>query len=669
MMFLQNFIRSLLVLIMLGGGLVIVSPGIAHAAQNEETLQDLVNLSLKDLSEITVSTASKKDEDLTSAPGIATVITAEDIKRYGANNLFDVLRRLPNLDIIAPQLLPTGIGPNIRGQTPGISSNHVLTLIDGRPFRESLLGGWVNAVYQAMPVEMVERIEMIRGPGSVLYGSNAFAGVINIITKKPDDAADHETFLSAGFGTDQTHTQDATYRHYDAVNDLRISAGIKAFTSQGWEYDVVDRAGVPGSEDIGQDNVGLFGRLEYKNLTITAFDGDIRSDAFGTLLFRPIGFHKQDRHFVDVGYEQPLWGDWKSNINVTFNGFGNFIFAANSVVSQNEFNDVLYEISVDGSIGEDIHLQVGATYDDRDGRIGTEKFDEAQEGYYVQTEYTPLDWLKFTGGLQFNRPESFSSYDISPRAAVITHFTPNIGMKLLYGEAFRTPTAGEIRLNVPGVIGNPDLESEEATTKEVQFFYNTPKSYYALTYYESRSENIIRSAPNPNAPPPITFLGDNIYEYEGIEFEGKYLFDNNLEIQGSFTYQVGEDIATGDDNITLAPHFMFKVGASYASDNGYTIGVFNQHIRDQSGVPESAPPTARPNPAADNYSLLTANVVVDLNRVFELPAAAPEMSFSLYGDNLLDEDIYAPTPNAGVPINTTPIYGGRAFLGRLNIRF
>lgn len=141
------------------------------------------DMSLEDLLSVEIVTASKKAESLSDAPGVVTVITAGEIRAFGATNLMDALQRVPGLQPISSHLFVQNVA-SMRGDLMTHTDNHVLILLDGRPVREGLLGGTNSPVYTGFPIDMIERVEVIRGPGSVLYGTNAFTGVVNIITKK-----------------------------------------------------------------------------------------------------------------------------------------------------------------------------------------------------------------------------------------------------------------------------------------------------------------------------------------------------------------------------------------------------------------------------------------------------------------------------------------------------
>ena len=110
-----------------------------------------------------------------SAPGVITVVSKEEIAQFGAVNLVDVLNRVTSIQMISSHLWVQAKAA-IRGDLIEHADNHVLVLLNGRPMRDGFEGNSQFTVYAAFPIALIERIEIIRGPGSVLYGSNAVAG-------------------------------------------------------------------------------------------------------------------------------------------------------------------------------------------------------------------------------------------------------------------------------------------------------------------------------------------------------------------------------------------------------------------------------------------------------------------------------------------------------------
>src|SRR5580692_3259815 len=144
---------------------------------------DLTGSSLEDLMNIQVTSVSKKEESLSKAPGSIYVITQDDIRHSGAINVPDLLRIVPGVDVARINANTWAI--SIRGFNNRYSSK-VLVLIDGRTVFSPGFSG-VFWDQQSLPLENIDRIEVIRGPGGTVWGANAMNGVINIITKAARD--------------------------------------------------------------------------------------------------------------------------------------------------------------------------------------------------------------------------------------------------------------------------------------------------------------------------------------------------------------------------------------------------------------------------------------------------------------------------------------------------
>src|SRR3984885_16304849 len=149
------------------------------AAPAQRPQPDLTNLQIEDLMNVDVTSASKKEQKLSRVPAAIFVITQEDIRRSGATNIPDLLRMVPGLEVA--QVTPSIWAISARGFN-GQYSNKLLVLIDGRTVYTPLFSG-VYWDAQDVPLDSIERIEVIRGPGATVWGANAVNGVINIMTK------------------------------------------------------------------------------------------------------------------------------------------------------------------------------------------------------------------------------------------------------------------------------------------------------------------------------------------------------------------------------------------------------------------------------------------------------------------------------------------------------
>ncbi len=182
--------------ILLAEGMFGQSSPSSHEVSPQTGAADLSQASLEDLMNIEVTSVSKKEQKMSQAAAAIFVITQEDILRSGATNIPDLLRMVPGMDV--SQINANSWAISARGFNDQFS-NKLLVLIDGRAVYTPLLGG-VNWDTQDVPLEDIDRIEVIRGPGATVWGANAVNGVINVVTKRAE--ATQGALLTAGGGTD-----------------------------------------------------------------------------------------------------------------------------------------------------------------------------------------------------------------------------------------------------------------------------------------------------------------------------------------------------------------------------------------------------------------------------------------------------------------------------------
>ncbi len=611
----------------------------------DPTIQEMLAL---DIEELSVSVASKREESISEAPGIITVITSEEIEKFGGNNLGDVLSRLPNTYRYATTFLRDN-GTAIRGQQLNITDNKSLVLLNGRPMRDSFSGGHNMAFYRAIPLEIIERIEMVRGPGSVLYGTNALAGAINVITKNPEEY--HANEISAGYGID--NTSQASGLLGNQMGDLKFLVSGKYLESDGWNFLINDPNGNTITDDFSEKNYGVTGVAQYKNFSLTGFTGFKRDTTFNLNGFQPAGDkEKLLRNFWDLQYEYTFQTQLKTTANLTYNGL-NF---TNNLGSDFDFNDLLYEVSVGGELFESFNFISGFIYQRLDGALqnGTIPYTNDRFNYYTQADYQPLQFLKLIAGFNVSKPEG-NDFNVTPRFGITAQLNDQIGMKLLYGEAFRSPFSAEQSVNRPFLKGNPNLQPEEIKTFNAQIFYNAPKVYTALTYYVSELEG-------PTQISSGTIINSEQIDFQGVEWEWKAHPFPGWLLTGSLSYQTNEN-QSGNQDVGFVPNKMAKVGFSYESPKGYSVGVFNSYFGDAANIASAS----SDNPDADAYNWLTFKGELELAK--SLPQVEiPNIALNLFIDNVLDEDVYFPD-SFSRRTNTFPLRRGIGVFGGATFKF
>lgn len=636
----------------------------------QQEMDRLLNMDINDLSNVSVMNpvvegVSKKEETLSESPGIVDVITAQDIEQFGARNLYQVLEWATSVYMTGSFLFPRNVA-SIRGNLQNHEDNHVLILINGRPFRDITLGGINVSIYTAFPIHMIERIEVIRGPGSVLYGTNAFNGVINIVTKVPDQPTMYASVLSGSYG----------WRSYSAAvgngtQSESIYGGATYSRSTGWDFSATEDPGAPPPLDSdtapwGEDNIGIFASYRNCGFTANLFVARATEEILGPDGAWPSDRLVDPRVFLDLGYLFEI-DDWQSlQTNFTYNYDGTHF---ESVVPGAQFVAPSYSYLVEGTyraeLTDDLDFMLGGLVDFHHGRaaiVGVADsiptFNEIWYGTYMQMEYQANDWLRLVGGMQGNMPGEIKG-GIVPRAAVIASLSEDWTAKFLYGQAFRSPYQAERSINVPGIlIGNPDLIPEKIQTFDFQLCYHTEDFRLAATWFHSDYWDIITRS----STLPQTYSNSGSMTFDGVELENEWEITKCWRWLGSLTYQ--DNVRGNIHNTTGVPNWMAKMGIAYHDPcSGWNIGLFDTYFGDPI-VPDTA---AILNEQPRAIHLMSLNMTLDLDRRL-CWRTGRKMQLQFLIQNLLDEDIQHIEFEREL-INSFPAGPGRQFYGGFTMAY
>lgn len=308
----------------------------AVAATAEETKQF-------DLDTVVV-TATKTEKSIKDVPAAVTVITAEDMKKSNVRTLSDALRNVPGL-YIKEQSGMKGTKISIRG----LSQNRVLFLQDGMPLNNGYTGG---PQWSGIPIDSIERVEIIRGPFSALYGSSAMGGVVNIITK---EAAKPETTVTAGTGTNGTHSQ--TFSHNGVEGKLEYYLNYSKNDTDGYILNPAN----PDEGKFGSDNKQYSGKIIYHiNATDKLIISKGRSE--GTYQYSI----KTDRgnrtnETLKVGYQAKLAPDKMLNFRFSELNFSDYWTITGKNYNTNPVKTREGEVNLNWKINPNNTLTVGVS--------------------------------------------------------------------------------------------------------------------------------------------------------------------------------------------------------------------------------------------------------------------------------------------------------------------
>jgi outer membrane cobalamin receptor len=619
-------------------------------------------LSIEELMGVVVTTASKSREKQSDAPAIVEVLTRDDLTRFGGTTLQDVLTRVPGLAAVSGYFTDRSMiaFPGDALQSP--TSRHVLLLINGRPVREVQEGGIKTPMLEAFPIDAIERIEVVKGPGSVLYGSEAFAGVINVITTTP--ARNGLSVVALGgeggaYGTMETATIKA--------NDFSLMVAAKYLKKAGWQssYTFQDAARVFSiSHEIPSNATGTSIDARYRNLRLMA-SVDQSVSSYFIPPFQVAGDVRWRQVFADAGYVLTVRPGWTMNLNVTYN---QSLFDVTDGTFPNiarNSHELLGEWTSFVKLSGKSKLVVGGTAADTTGReriVGTPIVvsDGARSSYagYVQADYQLLKTVKVNGGFQANKIGK-GDVTVVPRTGLIWNPTPKVAVKVLYGQAFRAPYINELHIDHPGLLGNANLKSEHVSSTDLEIGYVGSGLELVAKYFDNRQkDNIVEVLSAGETRPHYENAG--VANVKGVEFSGKRHVSKSLYLTGSLLYQSSDD-GNGQRDIGYGANFGAKSGVSFRTDSG-TISLFDVY---QGDVAERLHRTLNTPPGF--YHLLALHGVLNMNKALNL-RRAQEIALIIQGDNLLDEQLWVPA--LGNPAtDTVPYNKGRAAYVGIRVGF
>lgn len=395
-----------------------------------------------------------------------------------------------------------------------------------------------------------------------------------------------------------------------------------------------------------QRNVGTVADLDYGKLKLTAMYLNTTDDMLGVIpyptltgvnSFEQAGVNRFERYFLDCGYSFDLSKSLSISANASYHGLRLALVA----------DDFLGELTAHWQPIEQLHVLLGSVVDSRNkfSAVSTDPiprtYHVGQTSFYAQADYRLFERLKLVAGGQANKPFT-GAWDFVPRLGGILSITQATGVKVLYGQAFRSPWPAELYLVSPVVIANPNLTPEKIATLDVQAFYFGNNTEAGLTFFNSNYRDSITRVPVPGQPSLITYVNQGNLHMLGVEFEAKANLGARLLATLSATYQRNAD---ADQVIVYVPNFMTKAGALCRVTPNLTVGLFNTFF----GQPR-ANAGARLNPGAVAVDLLSVNANYRFSR-------HPSLELNVFAQNILDNPYYY-TEFQRSFINTLPLSPG-----------
>ena len=559
-------------------------------ADTDEKLDRFISLSLEDLVslETTIATVSKRT--ITKAPAVVTVITESDIKATGATNLTDVLQNVPGIHIRASQFANR---PLVHFR--GASATQTLLMVNGNSMRDLIWG--FGIFWKGLPASMIDRIEIIRGPGSALFGADAAAGVVNIITKTAGRINHNE----AGIRIGSFNTKTAWMQHGDNWNGYEIGFTAELYDTEGYNpYIEVDRQAAfedqtfSTNATLSPDNAQFGWRNQDIRFSVAKDLWRLQADymrhsnleigltGFGVL--DPVTRASDDRFNLDLFYNNDNFNtNWALDAELRFqhlyytsgNGFQERppgYTDASGLYPDGQLNLIrsaerrmIFEASTlyTGLNNHSIRLGGGHTLQDlysveqfinsgldstgnpipagsplvdvsdSDFAYAPEKIRRINH-VFAEDIWSFAEKWELTAGARYDDYSDFGD-TVNPRLALVWQSTDRLTSKLIYGQAFRAPSYQELFVETSRSLPNPDLDPERSETIDLAFTYSATNNFLLNLnlFYFDQTDLISAVTVAGLTKKQFQNTGDHIIR--GTELEARWQVSKHLNAIANYT--------------------------------------------------------------------------------------------------------------------------------------
>lgn len=543
---------------------------------------DLTELNLEELMEIeipTVYSASKYKQKVTQAPSSVSIVTAEEIKKYGYRTLADTLRSLRSFYITYDRNYSyVGVRDFSR---PGDYNSRILLLIDGHRINDNIYDSIMVGTEFILDVDLIERVEIVRGPSSSLHGANAFFAVINIITKRGQSFKGPE--VSGDVGSFYTYRSRLTYGNLFR-NGLEVLFSSSYYHSKGDQHlffkefdDPTTNNGIAENSDNDQF-YSFFSNVSFEDFKLqgayVSREKTIPTGSYGADFNDPHNRTTDAQGYLDLKYEHSFDDQLDVMARLYYDDYyysGDYIYS--SVLNKDlawgkwwggelKFFKILLEnhkVTLGGEFNDNFR-QDQRNYDVQPYLLRLDDKNESENwGIYIQDEFSILKNLILNAGVRHDQYETFGG-TTNPRIALIYNPFEKTSIKLLYGKAFRPPNVYELYYNDGGntTKSNPNLDPETIRTYEIVYEQYLGKYLSATTsLFTYKIKNLISQIRDPSDS-LLVFRNMEQVKAKGIEFELDGKWPNGLEGRVSYSFAKTKNLETGE-SLNNAPKHLAKL--------------------------------------------------------------------------------------------------------------
>ena len=556
---------------------------------NKSAMQDKALVAgVDEYTEVIMVTATRTETPVSQLPDSVSIISREQIDQQKATTIFEALRSVPGLNIRKSGSIGRQSEMTIRGS----STSQVLVMIDGVQVNSATTGTFNFA---NLTTDNIERIEVVRGAQSTLYGSDAMGGLINIVTRKGKGKPKFS--IRSEFGTLE-RTFNESINSSGSLGKFNYSVDVARVDSDGRgsddDYDktnISSKFGYKISETINFDAA-----MRYNDSMVALDDGAFKQD--------PNRFSQNEDFNMNAVVNQSLTDWWSQSLK--------FSFADSDLVSIDRANPGTAETS-NSRFRLDTQIYTGnwqhtLKYRDIDTFVvgfefenqsaDNRTFDETliNRGWYFQNQLKLWDRFFFNAGLRLDDNNTFGK-DVNPKISIAYHLKEtDTKFKVNYGKGFRGPTLNQ--LFFPN-FGNPILDPEESESYDLGFqqYLFDDKFFFGVTYFNNRFSNLIEAVDTGGFVFEARNLG--FVRTEGIEAEAVIKPFEGLTLRGTFTKTNTRDGAKKE--LRRQPRKQGSVNINYSFLDKFNINVDDTIVgnsrdgTDGGGITPTGRPTIRTN--------------------------------------------------------------------------
>lgn len=547
-----------------------------------------------------VVTASRTDQEIKETPAVISVITREDIDHMNAKTLREALASQVGV-LVNPG--NTGAAVSIRGTT----ERHNLILVDGKAFAHDLDRKFsYGAELDRLPLDNVERIEIVRGSYSTMYGSEAIGGVVNIITKKKEspetsfywhkttgeDKSDTKGFSISADANRRLHilagaSHRKTKPNYDRENlPYQYSGTLNTYYLNA-SYDLSPRRTLSFAldyldQDFKQKDLDYYDRPQNSfydhdrwNMSLE-YKGENTSEDYFLRAYRSVYEKTAYRKSPEGTPKKSVYTAYMKSQLYTIEGQYRKHWGKNTVTVGAQYRQ-------DKPIGN--RQKAGGNYI---GHRNVNGFSVplyevllTQQSVYLQDEWRPTQRWLLLAGVRYDMHNKFAN-KVSPNVGLVYFASPHDRIKANYGKGYAVPGVNELYLEWGGIYGDPTLRAEESSSADISYEMERGRYRHKFTFFYNNIKNFIDLYNRAPEDPFGEWYYQNIAEVKlhGFEYEGKGRLSDYVDARlGMMILRSNDDVIDGESFYapTYRSHTKIDVGVTYHR-NDWTATLWGDYI-------------------------------------------------------------------------------------------